>query len=223
MLYSTVSYFGSVTECIMGEPSSPDRVFDFPMDEPEAHLTYDFFALGPLPGAEVDKPTVDPVIEEIAEPDVEVEEQVVAPVMDMEEDLAMLFGDDNSSDDSLDDEEVWEVNAEWLMAPVTPPPMPVMPLPSTYEVGGSSTYAIEEQSFTLPAPGFYVHPSVIKDLCTRMSNLKYGHRKLAKKVIKASDAEMADGIAIGEIGPRVFAVKGKVHAMASQMVQAVVD
>ncbi|GKE85106.1 hypothetical protein Tco_1558848, partial [Tanacetum coccineum] len=33
---------------VMGEPLSPDRVFDFPMDEP--HPAYDFFAPAPLPG-----------------------------------------------------------------------------------------------------------------------------------------------------------------------------
>ncbi|GKD21804.1 hypothetical protein Tco_1223507, partial [Tanacetum coccineum] len=34
---------------IMGKPLSPDLVFDFPMDEPEPHLAYDFFAPRPLP------------------------------------------------------------------------------------------------------------------------------------------------------------------------------
>ncbi|GKC74860.1 hypothetical protein Tco_1120743 [Tanacetum coccineum] len=34
----------------MGEPLSPDRVFDFPVDKLEPHLAYDFFAPGPLPG-----------------------------------------------------------------------------------------------------------------------------------------------------------------------------
>ncbi|GKB74747.1 hypothetical protein Tco_0936159 [Tanacetum coccineum] len=64
----------------------------------------------------------------------------------MEEDLAMLFGvEDDSSDDDFEgpkgDEEVWEVDEEWLMAPVTPPPMPVMPPPSSYKVGGNLEYA----------------------------------------------------------------------------------
>ncbi|GJS29312.1 hypothetical protein Tco_0489932, partial [Tanacetum coccineum] len=58
-----------------------------------------------------------PVIDELAEPIVEVEEQMVASAMEMEEDLAMLFGvEDNSSDDDFEgpegDEEVWEVNEE---------------------------------------------------------------------------------------------------------------
>ncbi|GJX43116.1 hypothetical protein Tco_0259792 [Tanacetum coccineum] len=86
---------------------------------------------------------------------------------------------------------------------------------------GPSTLAAEGQSFTLPAPGFPVPPSVIEDLSTRMGNLEYGHGQLVKKVIQVSDAEVADGIAIGEIGPRVSAVEGQVQVMASQMVQAV--
>ncbi|GJW79355.1 hypothetical protein Tco_0141037 [Tanacetum coccineum] len=237
----------------MGEPLSPDSVFDFPMDEPEPHPAYDFFAPGPLPsytrnpdnangwieadvpllgemGAEADEPMVDPVIDELEEPIaalvvVEAEEQVIALVINVEEDLAMLFGDDNFSDDDpegfKDDEEVWEVNEEWLMAPVTPPPMPFMPSPSTYEVGGLSTDAAEGHSLVLLAPGALVPPSMIEDLCNRMGNLEHGHGLLVKKVIKVSDAEVADGIAIGEIGCRVSVVEGQMQVMTSQMVQAV--
>ncbi|GKE51931.1 hypothetical protein Tco_1487087, partial [Tanacetum coccineum] len=98
------------------------------------------------------------------------EEQVIAQVIDVEEDIAMLFDDDDFSDEDSegfeDDEEVWEVNEEWLMDPVTPPLMPVVPPPSTYEVGGPSTAAAEGHSLALPAPGFSVPPSVIEDLCT---------------------------------------------------------
>ncbi|GKF84301.1 hypothetical protein Tco_0249199 [Tanacetum coccineum] len=97
----------------------------------------------------------------------------------MEEDLAMLFGDDDFSDDDSkgfeDEEEVWEVNKEWLMAPATPPLMPVMPPPSTYEVGGPSTAAAEGHSLALLAPGAPMPPSMIEDLCTRMGNLEHGH------------------------------------------------
>ncbi|GJX63893.1 hypothetical protein Tco_0296793 [Tanacetum coccineum] len=73
--------------------------------------------------------------------------------------------------------------------------MPVVPPPSTYEVGGPST-ATEGQSFILPALGFPVPPLV-------------------------SNAKVADNIAIGKIGPRVSAVEGQVQVMASQMVQVV--
>nr|GEY60896.1 hypothetical protein [Tanacetum cinerariifolium] len=145
----------------MGKPLSPDRVFDFSMDEPEPHLAYDFFAPRPLPGyagnpnnmngwikadvpllgemdemdkllgAEADEPVVDPMVDEVVELIVEGEEQMVALVIDVEEEIAMLFGDDYFSDDEIegfeDDEEVWEVNKELLMAPVTPPPMSVIP------------------------------------------------------------------------------------------------
>nr|GEV77963.1 hypothetical protein [Tanacetum cinerariifolium] len=165
----------------MGESLSPNPVFDFPMDKPEPQDAYDFFAPGSLPGyagnpnntnrwikadvpflrklgdmgeplgAEVDEPLVDPVIDELAEPIVEVEEQMVAPVMDMEEDLAMLFGvEDDSSDDDLKGPEGDE-----------------------------------------------------------------------EKVIMVGDAEVADSIAIREIGPRISTVEGQMQVMASQMVQVV--
>ncbi|GJX88366.1 hypothetical protein Tco_0340380 [Tanacetum coccineum] len=107
------------------------------------------------------------------------------------------------------------------MAPVIPPSMPVMPPPSTYEVGGSSTAATEGHSLTLLAPGVPVPLSVIEDLCTRMGNLEYGHGLLVKKVMTVSDAEVADSIAIEDICPRVYVVEGQVYVMASQMVQAV--
>ncbi|GJS83494.1 hypothetical protein Tco_0750035 [Tanacetum coccineum] len=68
----------------MGEPLSLDRVFDFPMDEPEPHPAYDFFTPEPLPG---------PLVDEITEIIVEMEEQVIALVINMEEDIAMLFDD----------------------------------------------------------------------------------------------------------------------------------
>ncbi|GKG51719.1 hypothetical protein Tco_0544357, partial [Tanacetum coccineum] len=104
--------------------------------------------------AEVDESLVDPMIDELAKPIVEIEEQMVVPMMDMEE----------------------------VIAPVTPPPMPVIPPPSTYEVGGASTAAAEGHSITLLAPGVHVPPSVIEDLYTRMGNLEYGHGLLVKKV-----------------------------------------
>nr|GEW96067.1 hypothetical protein [Tanacetum cinerariifolium] len=77
----------------MGEPLSPDCVFDFPKDEMVLHLAYDFFAPGPILGY-ADEPMVGPIADEIAEPANEAEEQVVAPVVSMDKDIAMLFGDD---------------------------------------------------------------------------------------------------------------------------------
>ncbi|GJV67591.1 hypothetical protein Tco_1483100, partial [Tanacetum coccineum] len=119
----------------MGEPLSPDRVFNFPADEPEPHPAYDFFAPRPLPGVVANEPMVGLIVDEIAEPVVKVEEQVVAPVVGMDEDIAMLFGDDGFKDDDsdgFDKEEVWEVNEEWLMAPTTPPLMSAVQPLSVY-------------------------------------------------------------------------------------------
>nr|GEZ24603.1 hypothetical protein [Tanacetum cinerariifolium] len=102
----------------MGKPLSRDRVFEFPMDEP--HLAYDFFAPGPLP-AYVDEPMVGPVVDEIVEPIVEMEEQVIALVIDVEEDIDMLFGDDDSEgfedDEEVSDAEVADDIAIWEIGP----------------------------------------------------------------------------------------------------------
>nr|GEU57555.1 integrase, catalytic region, zinc finger, CCHC-type, peptidase aspartic, catalytic [Tanacetum cinerariifolium] len=88
-------------------------------------------------GVVANEPMVCPIVDEIAEPIVKVEEQVITLVVDVDEDIAMLFGDDASKHDvseGFDEEEVWEVNEEWLMAPVTPPSMPSVPPSSIYEV-----------------------------------------------------------------------------------------
>nr|GEY10312.1 hypothetical protein [Tanacetum cinerariifolium] len=86
--------------------------------------------------------------------------------------------------------EVWEVNEEWLMAPTTPPLMPVVQPLSVYEVRGPSTAAARGPSFSHPTPELPVPLTVIEDLGTR----------LARKVIQMSDADVAAGVSIGEIG-----------------------
>ncbi|GJT36703.1 hypothetical protein Tco_0927122 [Tanacetum coccineum] len=185
-------------------------------------LEADDYLLGELE-AIVDKQMVVPAIEEVAEPVDKAEEeqvialvvgiaegQMVAPVIDMEEDLALLFGEDDEDDDSGHEEEVWEVNEEWLMAPVTPPLVPFMLTLSVYEVGGPSTVADEGPSFSLLAPGLPIPPSVIDDLSTRLGILDYGHGQLVKKVIHVSDAEVAHRVSIGEIGPKISAVEGQI-------------
>ncbi|GJY69647.1 hypothetical protein Tco_0472629 [Tanacetum coccineum] len=200
----------------MGEPLSPDHVFDFPAYELEPHPAYDFFVPGPPPGyasnpnnnngwieADVpllgelgvvaDEPMVGAMVDEVAEPVAEAEEQVVASVVGIDEDFSMLFGDDDFEDDDsegFDEEEVWEVNEEWLMAPTTPPPMPAVQPPSVYEVGGLSTAAAKGLSFPHLASGIPVPPSVIEDLGTRLGNLEYGHGQLVKKVIQVMTSQM---------------------------------
>ncbi|GKB66026.1 hypothetical protein Tco_0927438, partial [Tanacetum coccineum] len=123
---------GVSVKYIMGEPLSPDHVFDFLVDEPEPHPAYDFFAPGLLPGytgnlnhnyewikADVpllgelgvvaDESMVSPIVDEIAKPIVKAEEQVIAPVVDVDEDIGMLFCNDEFEDDDsegFDEEEV---------------------------------------------------------------------------------------------------------------------
>ncbi|GKG40699.1 hypothetical protein Tco_0469911, partial [Tanacetum coccineum] len=92
---------------------------------------------------------------------------------------------------------------------------------SIYKVGGPSTAAAEGPSFPLSTPELPIPPSVIVDLSTHLGNLEYGHGQLVKKVIQVSDAEVAVGVSIGEIGLKVFAIKGQMQAMTSQMVHVV--
>ncbi|GKC25525.1 hypothetical protein Tco_1027675, partial [Tanacetum coccineum] len=86
---------------------------------------------------EIAEQMVIPAIKEVAEPVAAAEEEHViapvvdvangqmdAPMIDMEEDLATIFGDEDFEDDASDgfgEEEVWEVNEDWLMAPTTLP------------------------------------------------------------------------------------------------------
>ncbi|GKD44638.1 hypothetical protein Tco_1269283 [Tanacetum coccineum] len=81
----------------------------------------------------------DPVDEDIVGLVDEAKEQMIALVADMDQDVAMLFEDDDEFEDidldGFDEEDVWEVNKEWLIAPVTPPLMLVVPPPSIYETG----------------------------------------------------------------------------------------
>nr|GEZ33291.1 hypothetical protein [Tanacetum cinerariifolium] len=193
----------------MGEPLSPDRVFDFHKDELKPHPAYDFLAPAPLPGyagnpnnnngwlevddyllgeleAMVDEQMVVPAIEEVAEPVAKAEEeQMIAPavdmkegqmdvsLIDMEEDLAMLFGEGDDFED--DDSE---------------------------------------------APTLSIPPFMIDDLSTRLGNLEYGHKQLVHRINQVSDAEVAASVTIGELGPRIYDVEGQVQVMASQMVHA---
>nr|GEX63022.1 hypothetical protein [Tanacetum cinerariifolium] len=219
----------------MGEPLSPDRVFDFPKDELEPHPAYDFFAPALFPGyagnpnnnngwlvaddyllgeleAMVDEQMVIPAIEEVLEPVAEAEEeQVIAYVadmkegqmdvlmIDMEEDLAVLFGEnDDFANDSegVDEEEAWEVNEEWLIAPVTLPLVLVVQPSSVYEVGGPSTVVAEGPSFPHIALGLSVPPFLIEDLSTRLGNLEYRHGKLVQRVSQIINAEVAVGVTI---------------------------
>nr|GEW68789.1 hypothetical protein [Tanacetum cinerariifolium] len=188
----------------MDEPPLPDRVFNFPEDELEPHPAYDFFAPVPLPGyagipnnnngwltaddyllgaleAMVDEQMVVPVIEEEGHMDV--------LMIDMEEDLSVLFGEDDdfkNDYEGVDEEEAWEV-------------------------GGPSTVVAEGPSFPHLAPRLSVPLFVIEDLRTRLGNLEYGHGQLVQRINQVSDAEEATSVTIGELGLRIYVVEGQVQ------------
>nr|GEW62057.1 hypothetical protein [Tanacetum cinerariifolium] len=96
------------------------------------------------------------------------------------------------NEEVMDDDD-FEDDVEWLMAPVTPP-RATMAVSSTYEVGGPST----------------------ADLSTHLGNLEYRHGVLMRKMEEVSDVEVADSIAIREIHPRVATVREQVQVMESQ-------
>nr|GEY78579.1 hypothetical protein [Tanacetum cinerariifolium] len=98
--------------------------------------------------------------------------------------------DPEVNEEGMDDDD-FEDNVEWLMAPVTPP-RATMTVSSTYEVGGPSIAVIEGPSFPFLAPGLPVPPTVIEDLGTRLGNLEYRHGVLLRKMEEVSDAEVAD-------------------------------
>ncbi|GKG59155.1 hypothetical protein Tco_0602864, partial [Tanacetum coccineum] len=81
--------------------------------------------------------------------------------------------------------------------------MLAVPLPSVYEVRGPSTAAAEGPYFRHSASGLHVPPAVIEDLSTRLGNLEYGHGQLVQRVNQVSNAEIAAGVTIGELGQRV--------------------
>nr|GEX42544.1 hypothetical protein [Tanacetum cinerariifolium] len=127
--------------------------------------------------------------------------------------------DPEVKEEVMDDDD-WDDDAEWLMAPVTPP-RATMTVSSAYEVRGPSAAVVEGPSSPLLAPGLPVPPTVIEDLSTRLGNLEYRHGVLMRKIEEVSDAEVANSIAIGEIHPRVATVEEQVQVMESQTGQIV--
>ncbi|GJZ32412.1 zinc finger, CCHC-type containing protein [Tanacetum coccineum] len=210
----------------MGEPLSPDRVFDFPMDEP--HPTYDYFAPAPLPGyagnlsnkngwlvaddyllreleAMMDEQMVVPTVDEIVEQiDVHAVEEVAEPVVKAEEEQVIA--------------PVADVVEGQMDAPMMDmeEDLAVMFGDDDFEDDASDGFGEDEVAL-----GLHVPPCMIKDLSTRLDNLEYGHGQLVQRVIQGSDVEITASVIIGEIGPRVLVVEGQMQVMASHMIQVV--
>ncbi|GKE31990.1 hypothetical protein Tco_1451312, partial [Tanacetum coccineum] len=190
---------------VMGEPLSPDRVFDFPMDEP--HPTYDYFAPAPLPGyagnlsnkngwlvaddyllreleAMMDEQMVVPTVDEIVEQiDVHAVEEVAEPVVKAEEEQVIA--------------PVADVVEGQMDAPMMDmeEDLAVMFGDDDFEDDASDGFGEDEVAL-----GLHVPPCMIKDLSTRLDNLEYGHGQLVQRVIQGSDVEITASVIIGEIG-----------------------
>ncbi|GKB22714.1 hypothetical protein Tco_0862115 [Tanacetum coccineum] len=217
---------------VMGEPLSPDCVFDFPMDEP--HPAYNYFAPAPLPGyagnpnnnngwlaaddyllgelkAMVDEQMVVPAVDEIVEQiDMYVVEEVVEPVVEAEEEQVIA--------------PVADVVEGQMDAPIMDmeDDLAVLFGDDDFEDDASDGFGKEEvwevnkdwlMAPTTPPPVLAVPPpSVYKVGGPSTEGLSFP---------QGSDVEIAAGIIIGEIGPRVLVVEGQMQVMASQMIQAV--
>ncbi|GJU33968.1 putative reverse transcriptase domain-containing protein [Tanacetum coccineum] len=81
----------------------------------------------------------------------------------------------------MDNDDGWEEDDEWLMAPVTPLRATVT-VSSTYEVGGPSTATPVGHPLAIMAPGVVRSSQVIDDLCTQMDNLEYRHGALTRRM-----------------------------------------
>nr|GFA00549.1 hypothetical protein [Tanacetum cinerariifolium] len=105
--------------------------------------------------------------------------------------------------------------------PVMPPRATVTVL-STYEVGGPSTATSVGHTLTTMASIVATQPQMIDDLCVRMSTLEYRHGELVKKMVKVSDAKVADSSAVGEgleeIETRVQQVESRVDTYPSNQI-----
>ncbi|GKA01163.1 hypothetical protein Tco_0673828, partial [Tanacetum coccineum] len=107
--------------------------------------------------------------------DVPLEGEMDEPMVDLEFD-----------EEEMDNNDGWEEDDEWLMAPVTPPRATVT-VSSTYEVRGLSTAMPVGHSLAIMAPKVATQPQVIDDLCTQMDNLEYRHGALTRRMEAVSD------------------------------------
>ncbi|GKB36016.1 hypothetical protein Tco_0880958 [Tanacetum coccineum] len=192
----------------MDVPPSPDHVFDFLAAELEPHPAYDFFTAEPISG--LVESVVDLVIDEVME-----------PMENPDKDVDMLMDDDDEDDDDegKDDEDGWEVNEEWLMAPVMLPPMSVVPPPNTFEVGRPSTAAPGlpfpvGRPFLRGVSRVAVHHEDIGGLSVRIENLDHAHDVLVRKIgdveVLASQQEQAM-TKVGEVKDQVLEMQDKVN------------
>nr|GEW98545.1 hypothetical protein [Tanacetum cinerariifolium] len=103
-------------------------------------------------------------------------------------------------DDDFDDE------VEWLMAPVTPSRATIS-VSSTFEIGGPSTAVVERPSSPIPAPGLHVPPTVIEDL---------GTREIHPRVATVGEQIQVMGSQTGQIMSRLKEIETRVQQVESR-------
>ncbi|GJV48438.1 hypothetical protein Tco_1438650 [Tanacetum coccineum] len=96
-----------------------------------------------------------------------------------------------------DDDDGWDEDDEWLMAPVMPPRATVT-VSSTYEVGGPSAAMPVGHPLAIMAPRVATQPQVIDDLCIQMDNLEYRHGVLTRWKRRCVILRMAYSLPLGD-------------------------
>ncbi|GKC00710.1 hypothetical protein Tco_0986846 [Tanacetum coccineum] len=191
----------------MDVPPSPDRVFDFPVAEPEPK---------PVPEqAPVEMPVnmngwIEWDVPLLGEMDVPMEN----PGGGQDADMDMLMDGDEADEDDEDEddnEDDWDVDEEWLIASVKLPPMPVVPPPSVFEVCGPSTAAPGlpfPMGLSLPevVRSVVVHHVDIGGLCIRTENLEHAHGVLQEQVMTK----------VGEVEDQVLEMQNNLNNYPSE-------
>ncbi|GJU78931.1 hypothetical protein Tco_1276001 [Tanacetum coccineum] len=85
----------------------------------------------------------------------------------------------------MDNDDGWEEDDEWLMAPVTPP-RAIVTILSTYEVGGPSTATTVGHPLAIMAPGVATQPQTLQ---TALHGVELQNQQLLTRVAKMESRE----------------------------------
>ncbi|GKE58921.1 hypothetical protein Tco_1498106 [Tanacetum coccineum] len=179
----------------MGEPLSLDRVFDFPEDELEPHPAYDFFAPAPLPGYAGNPNYNNGWLAAddylLGELEAMADQQMVVPAVDEIAEQVVIPAIEEVA------EPVVEADEEQVIAPVVD---------------------VAEGQMDAPIMDIEEDLAALFDDDDFEDDASDGFGK--EEVWEVSDVEVAAGVTIGELGPRVYEVDGQVQMVVSQVAQA---
>ncbi|GJT63923.1 hypothetical protein Tco_1015403 [Tanacetum coccineum] len=183
--------FGGVTDWYkslgyseLDPPLSPDNVVDFPIAEPKPESEQAFDFFAAGPVLGLaDAPRN---MNGWLEEDESLGVEADVSTREQDEDMDVFMEDDEGEEFNDDEDSDWEVDNEWTMAPVTPL---IVALPPPYPMG--------------------LVDQLVLHLDYRIRLDDHYLRKLGD----VNDAQLDDGIAIGEIRPRVTTLEGKVDGL----------